>query len=416
MTLHRWVRCASIVAVGLFALVTAGHAALAQTTGPTGATGPQGATGPEGPAGPTGATGAAAAGPGDHGQTAEESTPKLVAAQTSIRIDIEEGLFEARDTSGTATGDILVTNTGTAAATGIDLSAFFSDGEELTVETSVPDIARNETVPIEMSLPWSAGDRESGTLLFEPDIGPPLTVPFTIRQTVNGSGFGWSAAIAAAIALGLTLTAWARLKVVPHGVPGASSKSRPPLSYLIYPGASWSFSGSWATSLTAVGAILGLVLAASGFVGDVLPGLATGLFAGVNIGYLLLVALAAVVYKGSYNAEGKPTYLALLLAAFITLWAVTGELITIAPLIVRGGVPMLGVAIPLIVVLFVLYLYVKVSTLEVLLEEKPTPVPPPVVIVIGEGSDNTGAQIADAMLGLPESRALDTQPRPTALL
>ena len=70
-----------------------------------------------------------------------------------------------------------------------------------------------------------------------------------------------------------------------------------------------------------------------------LPGLATGLFAGVSIGYGLVAALAGVVYVASHNVEGKPTYLALLLAGMVTVWSVIGILLTLALLVARGGLP-----------------------------------------------------------------------------
>jgi hypothetical protein len=346
------------------------------------------------------------------------SVPKLVAAQATVRMDIEKpGLFDTSETRGTANGDLLITNQGTSAATGLSVSGVFRDGTSVDLTATTPegeavtDLAVNGDLVIGVSFAWTADNSDSGTFVVKDGnaSGPPLTIPFIVREIVPGSVFGWAALLAAVAAVVLSLVTYASLKLPP---PDQQNRRRPPLSRVVYPVGSWTFSGSWASSLTAVGAILGTVIAASGFLSDVLPGLAIGLFAGVFIGYGLVAALAGVVYVASHNATGKPTYLALMLAAGVTLWAVVGELFTLALLVARGGLPQPWIWFAALVVLTTLLLYDRRSILQVLLApEKPPPSPP----AAGGGVDAV-AEVAAAALVTASEAMLARAQGPSALL
>lgn len=97
----------------------------------------------------------------------------------------------------------------------------------------------------------------------------------------------------------------------------------------------WDFSKSWATSLTAVGALLGTVLAAAG------GGLTSDKTnAGLNVFFGVLVLIAPLLYSATarYTETGpKDTtegqaqgYVGMfLLSSLLTVWAVWGELITV---------------------------------------------------------------------------------------
>lgn len=313
--------------------------------------------------------------------TPAPEAPKLVAAQTTIRTDVNKpGLFDSSGTSGAANGYLLITNQGTGPATGIEVSGTFSDGTNVEVTATTPagdalaDVEMNDDVVISLTFSWAPGIPDTGTFVVKDEggSGPPLTVPFTVRELVPGSVFGWAAFWSAVVAAALSLLTYASLKLSAE-----TPRRRPLVSRVVFPVANWTFSGSWASTLTTVGALLGTLLAASGFLSDVLPGLATGLFLGVNIGYGLLAALAAVVYTASHDKDGSPTYLALLLAAFITLWAVIGELVTLAQLLARGGLPPPWIWIAGSIVLILLFLYERRSILQVLLAPKPPPPTPP---------------------------------------
>lgn len=103
--------------------------------------------------------------------------------------------------------------------------------------------------------------------------------------------------------------------------------------------ANWDFTTSWASTLTAVGALLGSILAA-GVLPDETQRLSNAAFAGLNLFFGLLIPVAPLVYnatrgpKDTDAATGKqPQYQgyvwSFLLASAITLWAVLGELATI---------------------------------------------------------------------------------------
>lgn len=69
----------------------------------------------------------------------------------------------------------------------------------------------------------------------------------------------------------------------PKKLRGAQLWNRP-----IYAGSAWSFSGSWATNVTTVATLAGAVLAATGTISELLPGVETGRFS-------LLIALAGAI-------------------------------------------------------------------------------------------------------------------------
>ncbi len=105
-------------------------------------------------------------------------------------------------------------------------------------------------------------------------------------------------------------------------------------------GSSWSFQDSWLTNVAALGAILGAALAASGFLDEVLPGLETGRFLGLNLLFGGMVLVAPLIYATSskwepVTHEGKQKLAAtgrtwgVVLAAGSTLWGVIGQLVTL---------------------------------------------------------------------------------------
>jgi hypothetical protein len=106
----------------------------------------------------------------------------------------------------------------------------------------------------------------------------------------------------------------------------------------IYASASWSFKDSWATNITALGGGVGAIAAAAGATSTVFPGVALDRFA------ILLAFFAAVVVMGplvlglclprSDDPElVQATGFSLLVAAFVTLVGVGGEIGTIGSLI-----------------------------------------------------------------------------------
>ncbi len=315
---------------------------------------------------------------------AEEASPatKLTIAQTTVRMDIKKaGFTDTRATPGMANGSLLVSNQGTAPAEQISVTGFYTDG------TSVPLIARtdsggpsialqpNETVLIHISFLWNPEHSDNGWLAISDDTrsGPPATVPFQIRELVPGWVFVRVLLFSLLGALLVCLVVNRILQVFPP-----ANVTSITWSSTIYPGSTWTFKDSWASNLTALGAIVGTALAASGFLSDVLPGLSTGMFVGYGLVYGSLVLLAPVIYTALYDKEGKPTYGGVLVAGGLTVWATIGELITVAQLVARGGLPSTWgyVAVIAGVILFaVMVAYMRASIAPLLKSPAPAPAP-----------------------------------------
>jgi hypothetical protein len=71
-------------------------------------------------------------------------------------------------------------------------------------------------------------------------------------------------------------------------------------------GDSWSFSGSWLTSISAVTTALAGVLAASGFVTELLPGIPLGHFLGLSLTFGALVVAAPMVFAIYQVTDQEP--------------------------------------------------------------------------------------------------------------
>jgi len=87
--------------------------------------------------------------------------------------------------------------------------------------------------------------------------------------------------------------------------------------------------------------VLGTVLAASGFLNDVLPGLSIGPYIGLSLLYGFLVLISPVIFVcfSALSSEGKGTYVGLLLSAGVVTWAVIGQVATVGQMLTRGGLP-----------------------------------------------------------------------------
>jgi hypothetical protein len=116
---------------------------------------------------------------------------------------------------------------------------------------------------------------------------------------------------------------------------------------------SWSFKDSWLTNFSALGAILGTLLAASGLFDEIMPGVSTAYFLGLNVLFGGLVLSAPVIYaaasvwrtdpskptrddappeveaSGQKPAVAKGRVLGILLGTSLTVWGVSGQLFTL---------------------------------------------------------------------------------------
>jgi hypothetical protein len=140
--------------------------------------------------------------------------------------------------------------------------------------------------------------------------------------------------------------------------------------------ANWDYSASWASSTTLLGGILGTILAQS----DVLPPkthyLPEAAYGGLNVFFAMVIVLAPFLYTAlstvehphSTTGKREPQYQGFvwcfLVTTALTLWAVLGELLTVAALlseIAGGALPVPGVLLfALMVVLSVTLLCIYV--------------------------------------------------------
>lgn len=313
---------------------------------------------------------------------ADEPAPKLVVAQTTAKFEVHrEKFFQDRSDVGDAVGTILISNQGTLEATDIAVSGLFANGDDFTPTLTVGgekvaqfSLDPNEDMAVRITFEWSHEDSDTGQLVVKGSTEsaattasfPPTTVPFQIREILPASVFEhvivWSLVIALVVMLATVL-------ILRSGAGRPKNAPRPKLGDRIAPQKTWTFSGSWASSITALGAILGTVLAATGFLTDVVPGLSIGMFAAISLLFGFLVLLGPVVYMAFHDRDGEPTYIGLLLAAGLTVWAAIGELITSAQLVARAGLAPDAQVVPWIVVIVGILLlgaYTRTSIAQVL--------------------------------------------------
>jgi hypothetical protein len=175
-------------------------------------------------------------------------------------------------------------------------------------------------------------------LLFADD--PPFQVPLTVRRAVSpwqyvGIPAVCGAALAVLLVLALLLT----------GLPaaaGAGRARRGPEFWRtpLFAGAAWSFGDSWATSVTPLSALAGGILAASGAVAGLVPGvdlarfgLLMALVGGLTTLAPLLFAALNALFPPRCDATAAPpgevsaaSLWVMLLASCVTVFAIGAEL------------------------------------------------------------------------------------------
>ena len=121
----------------------------------------------------------------------------------------------------------------------------------------------------------------------------PKTADIALARHIGGQDFGPPLVVAGIVFL---------LFLIGAGLPtlGNWTKRTPG-------GDAWSFSGSWLTSVSAIGTALGGVLAASGFVTELLPGIPLGNFLGLSLTFGGLIVAAPMVFALGQTVDWKTT-------------------------------------------------------------------------------------------------------------
>jgi hypothetical protein len=134
----------------------------------------------------------------------------------------------------------------------------------------------------------------------------PVGTPLLIEWRVPAAAYWIPLGVGVVLALVLTTVTAARLRIPVENEP------RPPVKYWkrlrsgVFTDKTWSFSGSWATNITVVGTVLTGLLAATGFLSEVLPGVPSGRFLGLSILFGGIVAISPFIYIALSRRHTNP--------------------------------------------------------------------------------------------------------------
>ena len=136
---------------------------------------------------------------------------------------------------------------------------------------------------------------ENGTLVISGGPGVvPVTVRFTLARNIVEADYWLTIFISGGLALIFALA----MIIIRRGV----------LSKTVQTGSSWSFKDSWLTNVSLLGAVLGTVLASTGFLPGVVPGISTAGFTGLSVLFGGFVIAAPLVYSAASKWKlQKPT-------------------------------------------------------------------------------------------------------------
>jgi hypothetical protein len=291
----------------------------------------------------------------------------------------------------TATIHLVVTNTGDT-ATDVSVSGVVDDAtipgchtNALTASITPTSVSAHSSVPSVVTLEAERScSGRTGTLLVT---GPGLdaaSAHFTLARTLSAT----KVALPAIVAVILTLIAL----IVLFALPGKRSIFTLEGAAL---GPAWTLS-SWLTNTAVVAGLLGTVIAQSGVLGDMVPGLVTAPFAGLSLVFTLVVTGAPIVYYALSRQVADPkqpgtsatagSAIGLTAVMVLDLFGVFGELATIALIIHESNRPglqttaqFLGVAIAAIAA----GVYAVRSTHDII-ELDTTPPPPPSAAAVGK--------------------------------
>jgi hypothetical protein len=157
-------------------------------------------------------------------------------------------------------------------------------------------------------------------------VDPVVTTILIVRQP-RSSDYWWPIIIG--ILFSVIFTGWIFITSI------ADKKN---FSDEIYTSSSWSFKDSWVSTLTALGAVAGTVLGATGFLTDVFPGVDTQRFFSLLILFTGAVLTAPLAYTAASKTDAKTgetlgTVGGLLLATAVTLFGVAGQFATLGSLV-----------------------------------------------------------------------------------
>lgn len=272
---------------------------------------------------------------------ADDAVPKLTIGAPET-MEFESDLFAAE--TATVSGMLLVANGGAVDATAlltphiVGGTCGSSDAPSVTLESShTVDVPANSVkpMPMDLQLPSACAGRKIA-LVLTADRAAPATTEIAVTRRLDDD-FYWLPLI---LALILSLvTVLVAMVMIAMRTTGKWTDIE------VKAGSSWSFKDSWLTNVSAVGAVLAAVLAASGFLDEVAPGLSTMKFLGLGLLFGGMVLIGPLVYGALSRWKIKPasdsepskvesvgTVGGLTAASAVTLWGVYGQLCTLLAL------------------------------------------------------------------------------------
>lgn len=285
----------------------------------------------------------------------EPAEPKAVLAFAGSASPV---LFlHASDDAERATSHVLLINSGDAAAEGVSFRLYVDSGSERTAYSSETvslddgseefdgtlEPAATTALQLEFSLPEGSIPRSAVLEVSadQPEVTAPVAIALTLQRVVEREwfwfplGFGFLAGL-----LVIAITA--------RKIPNPEGDTNLPTSWWkvpVYTESAYNTKDSWATNITAIGALLGTILGATGFLAEAVPWVSTGRFTGLSLlfgGAVLLAPLLYVAFGTRMDIGGRKTFgtrFGLLLAGVVTLTAVIGGLASLAILVVFSDAP-----------------------------------------------------------------------------
>jgi hypothetical protein len=238
---------------------------------------------------------------------------------------------------------------------------------------STPHLDKNESMPIirgygitELPVTLTLADNWSTSLTLslvvaKPAQIKPATITLTLLRSPRTSDYLIPIIFAGLFSILIML--WTLYSLEPL------SATRP-----VYTASSWGFSSSWLTALSALGAIFGTVLAATGFLADVFPGVDVQRFFSLNVLFASAILAAPLVYAAASKSDphGRVTIGSVggfTLASAVTLFGVTGEVATLAVLVWiadTGKGAQASLTVTLILIVLIIAWYAHTTTRQII--------------------------------------------------
>jgi len=283
-----------------------------------------------------------------------EAREKPPPPELSIAAPTEPVLAVTQEEDGTTTAEAVVfVSSAGAEATGVQFSLFADDGgpiqtssaQVIASEDSDNDfgatIGTGSLVPLRLTFALSESQVPQEAVLVltaarklgaQPAVSE-LTVERTIQQDLFWIPVRWGLFGAVGI-----------LVLVFLGILIRKDEKFPAPNSPVHTDAAWSFSDSWATNITVIGALLTTILGATDILNEILPGVSLTRFSALSLVFGVIATGAPLVYilfghreevdqSGTKTEVTRGTAGGLIAAAALTSVAVVGQLRTIGLLV-----------------------------------------------------------------------------------